>query len=345
MMDLIFTHFDSENSNGYTFKYSADMVMVLTGSYGTIFGISWLDQMDNAHAYTLTAITSPPGRHSFAHEWAHNLGARHDNDTDPGFAHGHNFGIGRILLAAAGINDNRELHYSNPDIDFNDVATGIVDQRDNARQLDNLGCTIAHYRSPFHPCNDISVFIDGPPVVELGNSYEWCAIVSDCDGGSLIYTWEYSEDGMSWETVGFVECLNMTVNIEHPLLRVRVGCTNNGCFNTGYYFTFNGLFDENCMHHRFNTESIRNINSEILFPFPNPTSDIININFDFDKSGDNLFELNIYSAFGKSVNLGTFSWVEINNKSINVSQYQDGMYFLTIESDNEYAISKFVVKH
>jgi hypothetical protein len=46
-----------------------------------------------------------------------------------------------------------------------------------------------------------------------------------------------------------------------------------------------------------------------------------------------------------SDNLGEYSKLEFAKKTIDVSQYQDGIYFITIQSENEYEISKFVVKH
>ena len=325
-------------------QYSADMVMVLTGSYGSTFGISWLDQLDDEHGYTLTAITSPPGRHSFPHEWAHNLGARHDSDPTAGFAHGFNFGVGRTLLAGAGLNDNRELHYSNPNIEFNSVATGVVDQRDNARQLDINGCTIAKYRTRNHFCEDFTVFIDGPPIIEAGNSYEWCAHASGC-GSNMTYAWEYSVDGFNWDIGGYDECMSMFVGSEHLHVRLKVIC-DNGCFNVGYIFSINkdGLFNENCLEARFSKDSKRNLSTDMLTPYPNPTSDFINLNFELTDSKDELYTLRIHNAFGRSVVIGELSKSEISGKSIDVSQYQSGIYFITIESESEYAISKFMVR-
>jgi hypothetical protein len=327
-------------------QYSADMVMVLTGSYGSLYGISWLDQLNDEHAYTLTAITSPPGRHTFAHEWAHNLGAKHDSPINsvysPIFAHGYQFSNGITILGLLGGSGSRRLHYSNPDVEFNGVATGVVDLRDNAKQLDNQGCTIASYRTSNDYCEDFRAFI-----VQTVNreEYDWCANAYGC-GSNMTYIWEYSYDGFSWIVGGYGRCISQTVIPSHTQLRVKVFCVN-GCFTIGYrqWGGIIEIFDVSCLEERFSELPKRNISNDIFTLYPNPTSNIVNLNFDMTDSKDYTYMLEIHNAFGKSVNLGTFTKFDITNKSIDVSQYQDGIYFITIESENEYAISKFVVKH
>ena len=235
-------------------------------------------------------------------------------------------------------------------IDWDESGNMFTDRqrknvRDNARQIDNLGCTIAKYRSTNHYCEDFTVFVDGQSVIEGGNSYDWCANASGC-GSNMTYIWEYSVDGFNWEVGGYDECMTLNVGIHHLHVRLKVICDNE-CFNVGYFFSINknGLFDENCLEARFSSNSKKSLVSNILTLYPNPSSEIVNLSFDFTNSEDDNYVVRIHNAFGKSVDLGLFSKLNISNKSIDVSHYQDGIYFITIESENEYAISKFMVQH
>ena len=136
-------------------------------------------------------------RWTFAHEVAHLFGADHNRSSNVGnceelfgnadcgadddnCAHGWRFtdsgGTDRRTIMsllhsteqAAGI--ERILHYSNPDVDYEGVATGddqsgTGDDSDNSRIIRNSGCLISNYFPP----NNLSVMIHGPTLLCPGD--------------------------------------------------------------------------------------------------------------------------------------------------------------------------------
>lgn len=104
-------------------------------------------------------------RFTFAHETAHLLGARHnrpdplnpllggDQSFDCSFGMIFNDVAGvqrRTIMAALGTGQQRILHFSNPDVDFNGAPTGTNGNgwtaHNNARKMRNTGCAVANFR-------------------------------------------------------------------------------------------------------------------------------------------------------------------------------------------------------
>ncbi|MBK9530081.1 MAG: hypothetical protein IPO41_17630 [Acidobacteria bacterium] len=135
---------------------NADMVAMLTNSTASC-GIGYLmgGQGGNPNnAFTVTARTCAVGNLSFAHELGHNMGSQHnpENGSGPtypyGFGHYVN-GSYRTVMSYADPCTNgctRVAYFSNPNVIFNGVPTGIINARDNARSIDNTADWIAGYR-------------------------------------------------------------------------------------------------------------------------------------------------------------------------------------------------------
>ncbi|MEQ1644598.1 MAG: M12 family metallo-peptidase [Pyrinomonadaceae bacterium] len=135
---------------------NADMVAMLTNSTASC-GIGYLmgGQGGNPNnAFTVTARTCAVGNLSFAHELGHNMGSQHnpENGSGPtypyGFGHYVN-GSYRTVMSYVDPCTNgctRVAYFSNPNVIFNGVPTGIINARDNARSIDNTADWIAGYR-------------------------------------------------------------------------------------------------------------------------------------------------------------------------------------------------------
>ncbi|MEQ1645210.1 MAG: M12 family metallo-peptidase [Pyrinomonadaceae bacterium] len=135
---------------------NADMVAMLTNSTASC-GIGYLmgGQGGNPNnAFTVTARTCAVGNLSFAHELGHNMGSQHnpENGSGPtypyGFGHYVN-GSYRTVMSYVDPCTNgctRVAYFSNPNVIYNDVPTGIINARDNARSIDNTADWIAGYR-------------------------------------------------------------------------------------------------------------------------------------------------------------------------------------------------------
>lgn len=139
---------------------------------------------------------------TFQHEVAHLLQCRHEEQNDPNgeFQHGHRFwyrsglfGLGRspgitIMHNVTSRRDRLINLYSNPGIEYRGAATGIAGIRDNARQIRNVGCDVANWRTGA----ELSVFIEGPTSGCPFQSANLKAYITGNAPTPYTYTWEIS---------------------------------------------------------------------------------------------------------------------------------------------------------
>ncbi|MEN0049415.1 MAG: M12 family metallo-peptidase, partial [Bacteroidota bacterium] len=136
--------------HGFRNDYDGDMVALVTGGQhilvcGQAFGF---DYTDDANMFQVSEYNCIVGNFTFAHEFGHNQGCRHDNDgtqTPFTYARGYNDGTERTIMAVSSAPPRRN-HWSNPDVNFpSGNVTGEVD-RDNARALDFGDEVVARHR-------------------------------------------------------------------------------------------------------------------------------------------------------------------------------------------------------
>jgi len=116
------------------------------------------------NAYQVSARSCAVGNLTYAHEHGHNMGFQHDPGNGSGaafpYAYGHFVdGSYRTVMSystgcAAGC--ARRPYFSNPNVAFMGAATGIVDQRDNARAGNQTAAIVAAFRA-----EAVSLFVDG----------------------------------------------------------------------------------------------------------------------------------------------------------------------------------------
>jgi len=169
-------------------QYQADVVIMLTsmeynGTAGIATGPNSCGAPMGDCAYAIVEIQSiADPRWTFAHEFAHLLGARHNrpdncsaadvcgDDDIPICPHAWLFEDAdeneqRTILARMFDNEEnagavRIPHYSNPDVEFNGTPTGTVDN-DNSRIIRNAACYVDDYNHA-----QWIVGIEGP--------FQWC---------------------------------------------------------------------------------------------------------------------------------------------------------------------------
>lgn len=144
-------------------EVGADMVALIAEDIGSGCGIGYVMRNPGpgfaGSAFQVTARGCAVGNLTYAHEHGHNMGMEHDpaNGTTPGsasfpwaFGHFVNASYRTVMSysnqCAGGC--TRRPYFSNPDVIFNGVPTGIAEQRHNARTADSVAAIVAAFRAP-----------------------------------------------------------------------------------------------------------------------------------------------------------------------------------------------------
>jgi peptidyl-Asp metalloendopeptidase len=107
-----------------------------------------------ANGFTVTSRTCAVGNLSFPHELGHNMASHHnpENAGSPLFPYGFGHYINGNYRTVMSYVDpcpsgcTRRPYFSNPNVLFNGLPTGIHNSRDNARSINNTADWIAAYR-------------------------------------------------------------------------------------------------------------------------------------------------------------------------------------------------------
>jgi peptidyl-Asp metalloendopeptidase len=139
-------------------KNGADMVVLIIDK-SDYCGLADAIMADASTAFAVVHYDCATGYYSFAHELGHLQGARHDPANDPTntpFAYGHGFQHAspvpswRTIMAyncEGGC--SRRQYWSNPNVNYNGIATGTAATNDNARVLNETASTVAGFKT--HP--------------------------------------------------------------------------------------------------------------------------------------------------------------------------------------------------
>src|SRR5882724_446557 len=176
--------------------YSADMVSLITNNGGGYCGIGWVQRNPGSgfagYAFQVTALGCLANS-TLAHEHGHNMGMEHDpasagispSGASYPWSFGHYVnGAFRTIMSynVCSITCPRVLHFSNPDVLYNGVATGIQDQRDNAHTGDLTAPIVANFRLGGGGDSNNPPTFNGDPIVKPngneGQSYA-ASIASD----------------------------------------------------------------------------------------------------------------------------------------------------------------------
>ncbi len=177
-------------------QVGADHVVLLVDTVGPYAGIGYQMQAITApffadYAFAVVARDYATGAYTFAHELGHNMGANHDRDNaDQGFFDD-SFGLQvpeagfRTVMAYSCSGCVRVNRWSNPLITYNNAPTGIVDDADNARTLNQTKAITAAFRSAaVGPPTDIASMVSPNPGTTLGSD---TATFTWEDAGALGY--------------------------------------------------------------------------------------------------------------------------------------------------------------
>ncbi len=139
---------------GLRAQYGADMVGIIVGQNSSLCGRANAILADGPDdAFQVTSQSCATGYYSFAHEFGHLQGARHNVEIDNSslpfpYGHGKCYSPGNwrtVMSYGCPGSTSRVARWSNPDVNFNGAPLGDTSLRDNARVLDETGATIAAF--------------------------------------------------------------------------------------------------------------------------------------------------------------------------------------------------------
>lgn len=149
-------------------EVKADMVSVIA-EFSDACGVGYLmNQLGTGFAnsaFQASARSCAVGNLSYPHEHGHNMGLMHDpgNGGNSLFAYGFGHFVNGSYRTVMSYSNNctsgctRVPYFSNPNVSYNSVATGIADQRDNARAGNTTAPDVANFRA----ANTNSIFSNG----------------------------------------------------------------------------------------------------------------------------------------------------------------------------------------
>tara|TARA_B110000503_G_C7153257_1_gene416139 strand:- start:837 stop:2126 length:1290 start_codon:yes stop_codon:yes gene_type:complete len=218
-----------------------------------------------------------------------------------------------------------DTHYDNPDrrgrhstfmARFKILTTiyGIACNEYTAVCIGNDG--IAHVYGDYPNYQEFAYFIQ-PNCL-------WWNNVENCIAGQPL-TWNFSGQALKvYKVPGTLNGENYFDLNNWDLPVVSGGSWEDWSVNNGFFAAVSGTYPTGC---NLNTNDFEKLNFEF---YPNPTSHLIEI------SGDSYNKLEIYNVLGKQI-LFTFE-----KNTIDVSNFENGIYFLKFYSDGKEIVRKMV---
>jgi len=350
---------------------SVDYLAVLDQEVFDIFGaalgleLPGRQVIPERDAFVLVEATDIAKRRlTFQHELAHLMQCRHQeqNDFNGEFQHGHRFwyrrgvfgwgrGAGHTIMHTIDIDENgreevRFLHYSNPAIEYRGAATGVAGIRDNARQIRNVGCNVANWRTG----TELSVFIEGPVSGCPFQSANLKAYITSNAPTPYTYTWEISTTSFMgpFSPIGV-----SNPNIYIPLgdvgetVYVRLTITAANGMTTTAFHEVRPEFAGDCYEYFFSTPSGQTAQDApvSIHLWPNPARERINTALKVESPQEYIYA-DLLSSDGvilqsqqwKAVQVGTiYTWFQSTT-------LPPGIYRLRIVTPQG-VVSNPVVKH
>jgi hypothetical protein len=315
----------------------------------------------NTGSYLVTELGS---RLTFAHEIAHNLGARHarlaipggtdpTNDCAHAWSYTGNSGNARpTVLGPLGLSGARIPYYSNPYISFDGFATGSLGTNSttaayNARKIRNAFCEVQNFEKP----TQMYAQIQGPVVMCPGDNINFQALITygsaQGNNPSSTCTWDYSTSPngpfTALSTGGACNAwIASNLIPSGGYLYLRLGVTPNT--GSGYGTSKKIYFLPSCFQGGSDLED-REMKMDYVkedfaeYLVPNPASDAI-------KAGTNnpnsdIQQIIIYSSNGKEV-LRTAHYQEgFKEITVDLSKLSSGLYYVVFRTSSGIVTKKF----
>jgi len=212
-------------------QYDADLVILIVDTDGYSGGIaSTILATDTSEVFALTDVNdmnSPD--YLFAHELGHLQGAQHHPDDPTEAFEPFSYGFGHRFSYISFLNPVRKKkatvmayrnpssspfpksyerikYFSNPNVIYRGKTTGIANERDNHRVLENTAVQIANFANP----NELNANI-----IVMGDNISGYNFIADACGGtaSLSYEWRF---GSSFNSYGSIVSTSSSFSSQLP---------------------------------------------------------------------------------------------------------------------------------
>lgn len=369
---------------GLRSQYDADIVVILTGDYiyddalGAVaaFG-DFVSGGDSAYVIVQAGAALGPF-YTFAHEFAHLFGCRHERKPDNCASEGDNSGLpeahgfviekkgflffGRrghynTIMAVcnrgpadpenygAGIKGfGRILHYSNPDVKWTNKDTGKSGKNNNASVLRNAACRIANYDVSENPSFSFDFPRKACPDENVNGKIEMG------EGVPLPWqcTWQHSYDGFTWSMPVVNNCSGYNAIMPAAVgdrLYIRVTAGNiNGPMITKHTDVLADNTTINCMRQDVRPGEYYHLGSQGYVLFPNPTNGQLMLGYPPHLNENDPATVRVYSLHGRFIREQQFTPLITGGvEMVNIESLSSGVYILVVQTHADIFRNSFAI--
>ncbi len=339
--------------------YGADLAILMTdGHYPGVIGTSYLEEWGREdYGYALAELSFSYWRYTFTHEIGHLFGARHENDNVndppqfPVYARGYNFipadGIERktMMSRAVNFNDIRILHFSNPSVFYQGHRTGVINNRNNARQMREAACIVKDYRD-LESDETLNGTIFGPTLINVDGvtNHTWRAEACGCSDINS-YAWEWSLNGFDFFPTGnnssTLTLRGFPVMIRPIFIRYTFRCSTGQTHRTGVKVVLpQNCYNRNC---KIDISTLEEEKANLI-AYPNPASHSINIQIDLKEKED--VEIVLKDITGKTIQIIHRGKLDkgIHFLESTIQKEYSGLYFIEVKEGEKCTREKIMIK-
>lgn len=341
---------DNATVQNLRIQYQADVVVCLvshTYSGGSVGSTNTVPASKTEYAAVVGAeYSAEPSYYTFAHEFGHFVGGRHDNDASgPAYSHGYRFTTSsgtlvRTVMYRDVLGSTRILHFSNPLVFYQGAPTGTFDQNYVVKRIAEVSPDVVNFMpSTTQPFNAI---IDGPDNITQSNYYNW-VLLTFCRGYSTT-EWRFSTDGFNYGSpVGAGDAVSnyFITNSDNGTLYLKCTVvTDQG--NT--YITTKTITVDVCPSCReaANEKPEAQVN-ELASIYPNPADKKITVNYVLHQYSD--VDVEFVDLIGRTTRIRSIKNVPSGNhtEELDVSQLTNGMYVCRLKLGGRIVNRSFIV--